>query len=152
MLVYRLTSSQYANDLSGYGASIKGARWNSAGQFMLYTAENRSLAMAEVLVHFSASTMPDDFQMVTIEIPDDMEYIEIEVEQLPSNWSVFPTTDSTQKIGDRFIREKNTCVLKVPSVVTNGEFNYLFNPQHDDFRKIKVVKVEPFKLDRRLVE
>jgi len=51
MEVFRLSRAKYADQLSGYGAALKGARWNSRGVEMIYAAENRSLAMAEVLVH-----------------------------------------------------------------------------------------------------
>jgi len=51
--VYRLSRGKYARPLSGKGASIYGARWNSPGIELIYTAANRSLAMAEVFVHFT---------------------------------------------------------------------------------------------------
>lgn len=70
MLVFRLSRLKYANSLSGYGASVRGARWNSKGVEMLYWETNRSLAMAEVLVHFVSGSIPDDYMMITIEIPD----------------------------------------------------------------------------------
>lgn len=51
MQVFRLSRKKYADVLSGQGAAIRGARWNSKGTEVIYTAENRSLAMAEVLIH-----------------------------------------------------------------------------------------------------
>ena len=56
MEVYRLTRQKFASRLSGKGAAIKGARWNSPGVEIVYTAVNRSLAMAEVAVHFTLAT------------------------------------------------------------------------------------------------
>ena len=53
MEVFRLTRSKFSNILSGKGAAEKGARWNSMGMELIYTAANRSLAMAEVAVHFT---------------------------------------------------------------------------------------------------
>jgi len=53
MEVYRLAQARYAKDLTGKGAAAKGARWNSPGEELLYTAQNRSLAMAEIAVHFT---------------------------------------------------------------------------------------------------
>ncbi|MFY7847815.1 MAG: RES family NAD+ phosphorylase, partial [Bacteroidia bacterium] len=70
MEVYRLAREAYALPLSGLGAAIKGARWNSAGVELFYTAMNRSLAMAEVAVHFTLATLPDDYVMMTLDIPD----------------------------------------------------------------------------------
>ena len=56
MEVYRLAQARNAMDLTGKGAAAKGARWNSPGVELLYTAQNRSLAMAEIAVHFTLAT------------------------------------------------------------------------------------------------
>lgn len=136
--------------MSGYGASIYGARWNSRGVQMIYTAENRSLAMAEVLVHLSLTLLPDDFQMHTIEIPDDISMKTFTISELPEGWNIFPQHRFTQKVGDNFVKEQKHCLLKVPSVVTPGDFNILINPFHKEFEKIKIVDSVAFKFDNRL--
>ena len=69
MEVFRLARKKYPIVLSGKGASISGARWNSKGTEIIYCAQNRALAMAEVLVHLSLATLPNDFVMLTIDIP-----------------------------------------------------------------------------------
>ncbi len=69
MEVFRLSRAKYATQLSGFGASLKGARWNSRGTEIIYTAQNRSLAMAEIAVHFSLSMLPRDYRMLTIHVP-----------------------------------------------------------------------------------
>ncbi|HCN36596.1 MAG TPA: RES superfamily protein, partial [Bacteroidetes bacterium] len=58
MEVFRLVRQKYSYELSGAGSAMNGARWNSKGVEMIYTSINRSLAMAEVLVHFTAATLP----------------------------------------------------------------------------------------------
>jgi RES domain-containing protein len=78
MEAYRLSREMYASTLSGKGAAIKGARWNSIGVEMIYTASNRSLAMAEVAVHFTLATLPSDYMMITIFIPDDISLSKVE--------------------------------------------------------------------------
>lgn len=72
MEVYRLARKKYSKSLSGKGAAIKGARWNSVGVELIYTASNRSLTMAEIAVNFSLSTLPEDYMMITIFIPDNI--------------------------------------------------------------------------------
>ncbi len=150
MFVFRLSRAPYARPLSGKGAAIKGARWNSPGVEMIYTAANRSLAMAEVAVHFSLATLPDDYVMLTIEIPDDIRIAEIDENILPENWRDFPHPEETRKFGDQFIFERKSAVLKMPSVVTKGDFNYLVNPYHLDFERINIVAEEPFPFDERI--
>jgi len=70
MKVYRLARKRYATELSGIGAAKYGNRWNPKGVEVIYTAESRALAMAEVLVHLSLETLPSDFQMIQMNIPD----------------------------------------------------------------------------------
>ena len=150
MQVFRLSREKYALPLSGKGAALKGARWNSPGVELIYTAMNRSLAMAEVAVHLTYATLPADYVMMTLEVPDDIEARRLTEKQLPPDWKVFPHPPSTQRIGDAFAAENRHCLLIIPSVVTQGDFNVLINPHHKDFKRIKVRKTEKFPFDRRL--
>jgi RES domain-containing protein len=150
MEVYRLARKNYAK-LTGEGAAIAGGRWNSVGVEMIYTAQNRSLAMAEVAVHFTLATLPPDYFMLVLFIPDDISLKEIAVKDLPKEWNIFPHIDKTKTIGDKFILENKFCVLKVPSSVTKGDYNLLINPKHKDFKKIKMLHKETFPFDKRLL-
>ena len=53
MEIFRLSREMYTDPLSGIGAAINGARWNSKDVEITYTADSRALAMAEVAVHFT---------------------------------------------------------------------------------------------------
>jgi len=150
MEAFRLTREKFAHSLSGKGAAIKGARWNSVGVELIYTASNRSLAMAEVAVHFTLATLPADYVMVSLEIPDDIPYLQIEPGDLPTNWKEFPHPSSTQIFGDTFVFENIFCILKIPSVVTQGDYNLLINPKHPDFAKIRIMRIEKFPFDKRI--
>jgi len=148
--VYRLSRKKYASELSGVGASKSGNRWNSKGTEIIYCANSRALAMAEVSVHLSLITLPKDFVMLEINIPKSIAIQNLNNKDLPENWNDFPHTNKTQKIGDSFIYSNKKCVLKVPSAVVKGDFNYLINPHHKDFKKIKIVNFYKFPFDRRL--
>ena len=152
MELFRLSREKYNGTLSGYGAALRGARWNSIGVEMIYTATNRSLAMAEMAVHFTLSTLPKDFWMLTIEAPDDISSNEQNVCDLPYNWHTYPHPQSTQLLGDRFIHENKFCLLKIPSVVTKGDFNVLINPYHSDIKRIHIGQKEHFPFDNRIFE
>lgn len=150
MEVYRLSRTAFSDSLSGKGAALKGARWNSTGVEIIYTAANRSLAMAEVAVHLSLATLPSDFMMLTIYIPDDLALWKLSPEVLPENWNIFPHSRETQKIGDRFILENKFAVLQTPSAVTQGDFNFLIHPYHPDFGRIRIIDKAPFPFDQRI--
>src|SRR5690606_28594282 len=122
MRVFRLLRKKYPIELSGKGAALSGNRWNSKGTEIIYCAESRALAMAEVAVHLSLATLPDDFVMVEIEIPANVSVTSFPLEELPESWNCFPHHLDTQKIGDDFISQRKNCVLKVPSAVVPGDF------------------------------
>ncbi|MBP8994051.1 MAG: RES family NAD+ phosphorylase [Bacteroidales bacterium] len=149
MIVFRLSKSLYSNDLSGKGAEKAGARWNSKGIAMIYTSDSRALCTAEIAVHTPLGNVPEDYSIITIEIPEDS-IREVKIEELPSDWKTFPHPDSTQRIGNKFIIDNIFLVLKVPSAVVQEEYNYLVNPNHRDFHKVKIIAVEPFTFDERL--
>lgn len=150
MRVFRLLRKKYKIELSGKGAALSGNRWNSKGTEIIYCADSRALAMAEVAVHLSLAILPRDYVMVEIEIPAYASIASLGIEDLPQGWNNFPHLLDTQKIGDDFVSEKKSCVLKVPSAVVPGDFNYLINPQHLDFLAIKLVNQVDFPFDSRL--
>lgn len=150
MEVYRLSRVKFASSLSGKGAALKGARWNSPGVELIYTAANRSLAMAEVAVHFTLATLPGDYVMMTIFIPDDLSLQKLNISDLPADWNVFPHPTSTQPIGDKFVVDNKYCVLQIPSSVTLGDFNFLINPKHPEFARIKLTDTVNFPFDKRI--
>ena len=152
MELFRLCREKYIKPLSGIGAAIKGARWNSVGVELIYTASNRSLAMAEVAVHFTMATLPEDYMMVTIFVPDNIKVKTLSETALPNNWKEFPHPSTTQKFGDDFVIENKYCIFKVPSVVTKGDFNLLINPNHKDFSKIKITEIVKFPFDKRILK
>lgn len=151
MEVYRLVKSEFLHQFNGKGAALFGGRWNSIGMELIYTAGNRSLAMMEVLVHLHMSDLPKDLYMLRIHIPDHLAIAELQSDTLPPGWNRYPALTTTAALGDSFILEKKHAVLKVPSVVTQGDFNFLINPAHPDFPQIRVVDTEPFPFDQRLL-
>ncbi len=149
MIVYRLSRSKYARDLSGKGAEISGGRWNSKGTPLIYTGQNIALCMAEVAVHMPLGLVPKDYELITIEIPDD-EILEFKKQELPPDWRMSLSMYDTQQIGNNFVINSIKMVLKVPSIIVQGEFNYLINPLHKNIKKVKIKKTAPFIFDPRL--
>ncbi|MFH0759938.1 MAG: RES family NAD+ phosphorylase [Bacteroidota bacterium] len=150
MIVYRLSKQHYAQDLSGLGARLSGGRWNSSGVALVYTSESRALCTAEIAVHTGLGLLPTDYRLVTIFLPDQAILSEIDPEKLPPDWRSFPYPHFTRIIGDHFVKENRYLVLKVPSAVVPGDFNYLINPAHPEISQVRIVKTEPFGFDRRL--
>ena len=150
MNIFRLARLKYASELSGVGASKSNNRWNSRGTEIIYCADSRALAMAEVSVHLSLVTLPRDFVMLEISIPKSVRLQILDEDILPNNWKDFPPIYETQKIGDVFIKSNKNCSLKVPSAVVKGDYNFLINPYHRDFKKIKIENHKVFPFDKRM--
>jgi RES domain-containing protein len=91
-----------------------------------------------------------DYSIATIELPDSAKILKLDPQKLPKDWRSFPHPNSTQLIGDKFIFENKYLVMQVPSVVVQGDYNFLINPNHKEFSKIKLLKVESFVFDERL--
>lgn len=150
MQLFRLSKEKYANSLNGFGAAKFGNRWNSKGVEIIYTAESRALAMSEVLVHLSLAMLPKDFVMVTVQIPETTSISNLEQNELPQFWNIHPPNTATQKVGDNFINEGKFCLLKVPSAVVPGDFNFLINPHHSEISKISISEIIGFPFDPRI--
>lgn len=150
MIVHRITKRKHKDDLSGAGAELYGGRWNNKGTKIVYTASSIALAMTEVAVHLPFGILPLNYFVVSIKVPDTDIAVVPEKELAGTAWNSHPPSYITQDIGDRFVSLNKNLVLKVPSVVVPGDFNYLINPLHREFSKVKVVSVQPFGFDRRL--
>ena len=140
---------QSSTALDGEGARLYGGRWNSPGTRVVYTSAALSLAVLESLVHLN---QPVKFRYVAIPLEFDGAWVEnIAVAVLPAGWTEEPPPPSTQRIGDAWVKEARSAVLEVPSVVIRSERNYLLNPAHPDFRRIRVGRAVPFAFDPRLL-
>jgi len=148
MIIYRLAIETYKNDLSGTGSKLFGGRWNSVGLAVLYTTENISLAVLEILVRTDMQTIPISYHLIKIDIPNAIEPQLISSDKLKKDWK--NDIGYTQWMGDEFIKSANSLLLKVPSAIVDEENNYVINPKHNDFKKVKIVKVNKFQFDKRL--
>jgi len=148
MIIYRLATEMYKNDLSGNGSKLYGGRWNSKGLPVVYTTENISLAVLEILVRTDMQTIPLTYHLIKIEIPDSIQSLSISNNKLKNEWK--DDLGYTQWMGDEFLKSNKLLWLKVPSAIVDEENNYLINPVHSDFKKVKTITVKKFQFDKRL--
>lgn len=148
MIVYRISNTEYSNDIRGTGAKLMGSRWNSRGVPVLYTSEHISLAVLEMLVNTNFKDYSIALDLMYINIPDQLPVTPILLHNLKKNWK--DDVEYSRYMGDEFFNQKESMILKVPSSVIHEEFNYLVNPLHSDFKKIKILKTKSFWPDKRL--
>jgi len=149
MIVYRLSKAIYANNLSGFGAEKCGGRWNSQGIPMIYTSQSRALSTAEIAVHIPMGIIPDDYVLITLTIPGHSIFT-LPLSTLPKDWKAIPPAQSTRRLGDQFIKDNKYLTMKVPSIIVQGEYNFLINPRHIRIKEVVVESIEPFDFDTRL--
>jgi RES domain-containing protein len=151
MNVFRIGQTKYANDRKGSGVD---GRWNSRGQYVIYTGSSLALSCLEKLAHTSGTSLySGDFSVTVYQVPDKLKIKEIALAELIKHnpdWTKVINYPYTQAIGDQWLFEQGTAVLKVPSAIIDLEYNYLLNPAHPDFDKIKITGTQPFSFDPRL--
>src|SRR5262245_57630908 len=151
MRLWRLCLADHAA-LDGEGARLWGGRWTPPGYRAIYAASTISLAVVERLVHTEPEHFGVDLVLVEIDVPDDLERTEVLDRTLPPSWRDTPAPESMQQIGQAWLLGGETAVLGVPSAVITQERNYLLNPAHRQFKRVRRVSVAPFAFDPRLAD
>lgn len=116
---------------------------------VVYGSQHKSLAALELLVHRDPR-MPNRFTALVFQFPESLVET-LPLRGLPADWRQEAPPTSTQRIGDGWIRESRSAVLAVPSIIIPEELNYVLNPAHADFRKIRIGKPQDFVFDARLL-
>lgn len=147
MKLYRITTSKWAGKLSGSGYP---ARWNSSGVFVIYTASSRALACLENLVHRSGEGLNGNFKITVINVPNDVSSEQVSDDELPDMWFKRSEFSICRKIGDEWIKNGNSLLLRVPSSIIRDETNVLINPNHPEFKTVEVTDIGDFEFDKRL--
>ncbi len=68
---------------------------------------------------------------------------------MPWNYSSIDLSIS-RELGTRWLTERASAVLRVPSVVIPRESNYVINPEHEQFPMIEIDPALPFLFATRL--
>ena len=149
--VFRIVTQRRAADaFSGEGARLYGGRWNPKGTPVVYTASTRSLAMLEMLVQ--DQPLRARYVVITAGIPLSVRIERVTISTLPRDWSAPGRIDELRRIGADWISRARTAVLRLPSAVVPSECNYLLNPAHADFARIRRGAAESLTTDHRLLE
>lgn len=148
--VYRILRKRYAKTpFDGEGAYRYGGRWSSPGIRLVYSSEHLSLAMIEYFVHLDRDDPPTDLVIAAADVPDDVSRASISPGGLPDTWRQTPAPVELAAIGDRFARRRRGAILRVPSALVPDEANWLLNPDHPDFGRVRIHPPEPFAYDAR---
>ncbi len=148
--VWRIVQSQWAERaFDGEGARLYGGRWNPEGYPVVYLADTRSLAALETLVHAESTLRKVAYVRYAVSFPKHL--IEVaELTGLGDTLSSCMVSPRTQALGADWLARGTHPVLEVRSAIIPEEPNYLLNPRHPKFDRIKIGKAEDFAFDLRL--
>lgn len=135
-------------ELTGVGGTLYSGRWHTAGRPVIYLADSIGGAMLETLVHLQVQQdeVPSGYQSLLVHVP---EGLRIDVLAPHEGWEDSPQT--TQQLGDAWLKETSAALARVPSALLPQLTNYLLNPLHPDKRLITVAKTEAVRFDPRLL-
>ena len=153
MRIYRITPENYLENYQGLGASYRdGARWNRAGQPVLYFALSSATALLEMANYLpSPRLVPDTFRLGIYEIPNSLAAHTLPDTLLPADWAAFPYPISTQTIGGDWLDKSEEVGLLVPSAaVPQGlERIIVINPRHQGSQYIQLIDSSPDLYNKR---
>ena len=127
--------------------------WHFAGQPVVYLAEHPALALLEIFVHMeiaSVGQLPDGYQLLRVQVGDDLPIAEIADTDVPSDWRQNP--EWTRGAGTEWLQTETTAVLKVPSAVVPFAHNFLLNPAHPAADAVQIVDAMHVKHDSRILK
>lgn len=117
---------------------------------MVYTSATLSLAVLELLVHLDDDDLAKAYVGVPADVPGSVPITRVRPADLPRDWQKIPAPAALAELGSRWVAARETAVLAVPSAIVPRELNYLLNPRHPQFKRIRAGRPEPFAFDPRL--
>lgn len=150
--IYRLTKTRYQDTaFSGQGASRTGGRWHETGTPVVYASDSPAGALLEIIVHTAASSVVrHPHVLFSVHFDPDRHLLVLDPDRCPDDWRALRWPHSTQRIGTRWFRDRDSVVLQVPSVIVPLHRNYLINPEHPLFPELQVDGPFAFDIDPRL--
>lgn len=125
-----------------------GGRWNRPGDAVVYASASLALAAMETFIHLGEDGLHISFVSFRIEIPDTVQAQSCR--RPPAGWRDEPPQETSMRYGSAWLRSGGTAVLEVPSAIVPSESNYLLNPLHPDFGRIRIGRARPFTFDPRM--
>jgi RES domain-containing protein len=116
----------------------------------VYTSGSLSLAVLELFVHVDIDTVPGDLVTIQVDIPDNLTIETVKIGSLPRNWRRYPGAETLKDIGTVWASKASTAILAVPSAIIPEEQNYLLNPAHRSFKRIRLRNPVAFHFDARM--
>ncbi len=151
LTVFRLGKHAYRDQLfGGQGGLYASGRWTPRGRPVVYTSASISLAVLEYTANYRRRGWVPASVLGRAVIPASVRIKAVSLGELPANWFAASAPLQLQSIGGEWLERSETAVLKIPSAIVTEEWNYLLNPLHADFRKLRMGAPKAFSFDQRI--
>ena len=142
LTVFRLGKHVHRAQLfGGQGGLYASGRWSRRGRPIVYTSASISLAVLEYTVNYRRRGWVPATVLGRATIPGSVRVETVSTDGLPHQ---------LQRIGGQWLERGESAVLAVPSAIVTEEWNYLLNPLHADFGKLRLGTPKLFSFDRRV--
>jgi RES domain-containing protein len=117
---------------------------------VVYVSEHQSTAAFEVFANRVPFILEEKYKAFHMEWTDNLTEI-FPAKKLPADWRISPPPAETMEIGDRWVQERRSAVLALPSAISPDDTNFLLNPEHTDFKRIRIHPPINLDFDPRLL-
>jgi RES domain-containing protein len=146
--LWRLYRQQYGPGLDGIGGTFADGRWHTQGERVVYFGGSAAIVVLERLAHTDPDLLPDDLLLAHFEFSAAIAEV-AEFGALSADWA--RDEETTRRMGGLWRRQGSACLLAVPSAILPEESNFVFNPQHVDAARLRLVGERRFSFDPRLI-
>ncbi|MGB8771451.1 MAG: RES domain-containing protein [Candidatus Korobacteraceae bacterium] len=135
-------------DLAGAGGLRAPGRWHERPAPVVYLAESPAGALLEACIHTSANDVPPHYTLLGIAADADVSLEQLDDNKLPADW--IERLEVTREIGTRWLRERRSCLLRVPSALVPATCNVILNPLHAEATRLRIESVVKYPFDVRI--
>lgn len=150
--VFRIVHQRYADaPFSGEGGLHYHSRWASKGQRVSYAADHLALAALEKIAGVQRADLLTEMVYVRAEI--DASHVKVlSKDDWPEDWDALPANHATRRVGDHWLHEQQSIMLRVPSVLLPHSYNVVINAAHPEMESLHVVETNSLLLDNRVLQ
>ncbi|SIO53754.1 RES family NAD+ phosphorylase [Chitinophaga niabensis] len=140
MLLYRLCTKEWQDDLIGDSGRQVDNYWTNAGIPCIYLHNSLSKCMIENRVFYRLGEISQNMVMVEYEVPENNLRVFRE-EQLPEDWRNDKDPSIARNFGTRQLVAGETFLLAFPSVtMRDDELIYIINPIHPLMKEVRIIR------------
>jgi hypothetical protein len=142
MLLYRLSTKEWQDDLSGESGKAVSGLWTIEGNHCIYAHSSVANCLVENrMFQTLLGEINTDMVMVEYEVPDNSLQV-FEEKQLPEEWRNDEKPSIARYFGTLRLQEGKTLLMAFPSVVmTHKQLIYIINPLHPLMKEVRITDI-----------